>query len=131
MAGAIDAGRGDPGGELVSNRGEVCERGLEPSLGLSPGLLGWEMSRTVGPAGGSGAAGFCGGGRGSQGRRRGAGGGLRGMPSKSKEGARPKSSRGPRGGVRRLHAFGPSVQQAVSGRDAGGLRSAPPKRLQS
>ena len=41
-AGAIDAGRGNPGGELVSNRGEVCERGLEPSLGLSPGLLGWD-----------------------------------------------------------------------------------------
>ena len=94
-AGAIDAGRGNPGGELVSNRGEVCERGLEPSLGLSPGLLGWEMSRTVGQAGGSGAAGFCSGGRGSQGRRRGAGGGLRGMPSTSKEGACPKSSRGP------------------------------------
>ena len=71
VAGAIDAGRGNPVGELVSNRGEVCERGLELSLGLSPGLLGWEMSRTVGPAGGSGAAGFCGGGRGSQGRRRG------------------------------------------------------------
>ena len=35
-AGAIDAGRGNPGGELISNRGEVCERGLEPSLGLSP-----------------------------------------------------------------------------------------------
>ena len=41
VAGAIDAGRGNPVGELVSNRGEVCERGLELSLGLSPGLLGW------------------------------------------------------------------------------------------
>ena len=27
VAGAIDAGRGSPVGELVSNRGEVCERG--------------------------------------------------------------------------------------------------------
>ena len=39
-AGTMDVCRGNPGGELVSNGGEVCERVLEPSFSLNPGLLG-------------------------------------------------------------------------------------------
>ena len=117
----VDVRWGDPRRPLVSGGREVVERVLEPPLGLSPSLLGRDHVED-----------------GEAGRRLGRGWPLLRRPGEPREAERcRRRAEGDavqpivieggrvleqfaryRGGVQRLHTFGPTVQEGVPPRDA-------------